>query len=240
MDFYISRFSRLYPPYWFAVIFSSIIIIFGDHVTKDISFKEFLLNLTMIQYFFGVDDIDGVYWTLRVELTFYFWVSILFFFLPQKVFKISLVAWVLTSLLIPYLDRVFNLYSSYPTLKILHRIFMLQFTAFFLSGVSFYYMLINKKSFYPILLAVLCLIVVMINHDFKYYVSLMVIDLVFVFTLKGYFKFLKHRFLIFLGGISYSLYLIHQILGYYLIESFKEYFGFYDTSTSNYFFQGYR
>src|SRR4051794_500691 len=66
-----SRVGRLYPAYWVAVLTTGALLLFlwpeGKHVTP----HEVLVNLTMMQSAFGVDHVDGVYWTLWTELRFY-------------------------------------------------------------------------------------------------------------------------------------------------------------------------
>ncbi|MEE2746083.1 MAG: acyltransferase [Pseudomonadota bacterium] len=69
--FLIRRLFRLYPIYWVSVL---AIAIFTAH-TYDL--VTIILNFTMIQYAFSVGDINGVYWTLFIEIIFYFFISIL-------------------------------------------------------------------------------------------------------------------------------------------------------------------
>ena len=65
--FAISRFSRLYPIFWVAIAATSAVL--WHHGT--ITVRQMLLNSTMVSGYLGVDYIDGVYWTLQVELKFY-------------------------------------------------------------------------------------------------------------------------------------------------------------------------
>jgi peptidoglycan/LPS O-acetylase OafA/YrhL len=72
-----SRVARLFPAYWVAVLATgALLILVGGHL-KDIGPREVLVNLTMVQSPFGVRDVDGVYWTLWVELRFYVLVGLL-------------------------------------------------------------------------------------------------------------------------------------------------------------------
>ena len=69
-QFVASRVSRLYPALWAAVLLTATLRwlwpTFGSVPLPDV-----LLNLTMTQGAFGVQNVDGVYWTLWVELQFY-------------------------------------------------------------------------------------------------------------------------------------------------------------------------
>lgn len=69
-QFLASRISRLYPAYWVAVLLTaSLRAVWPAFGTVPLS--DTLINLTMFQAAFGVGHVDGVYWTLWVELQFY-------------------------------------------------------------------------------------------------------------------------------------------------------------------------
>lgn len=67
--FIVSRFFRLYPAYWFSIIIAVITSLVFFHVQPEM--KVILFNMTMIQSVFGIPDLFGVYWTLIIELFFY-------------------------------------------------------------------------------------------------------------------------------------------------------------------------
>lgn len=67
--FVASRTARLYPAYWFAVLFTGFLLLVT--APQDVTMKQILVNLTMGQSAFGVEHVDGVYWTLWIELHFY-------------------------------------------------------------------------------------------------------------------------------------------------------------------------
>ena len=77
LDFVVSRFSRLFPPYWVAILLTWGIVTSVGLPGYTVSWKEAVVNLTMLQSFFSVRDVDGVYWSLQVELVFYVWMLIL-------------------------------------------------------------------------------------------------------------------------------------------------------------------
>jgi len=70
-SFVASRVSRLYPAYLVAVPLAAILLGWIWLGQKSISVFQIAVNLTMLQGAFGIDHIDGVYWTLWVELRFY-------------------------------------------------------------------------------------------------------------------------------------------------------------------------
>jgi peptidoglycan/LPS O-acetylase OafA/YrhL len=77
-QFAASRISRLFPAYWTAVILAAFLLLVVDpgRLNK-VTWTDALMNLTMLQQSIGVSSLDGVFWTLWVELLFY--VTIAFF-----------------------------------------------------------------------------------------------------------------------------------------------------------------
>lgn len=71
--FAITRFSRLYPPYWIALALSSFLVLgLGVHAAiAPVTWKTAVINITMLQRWLNEPSIDSVYWTLGVELQFY-------------------------------------------------------------------------------------------------------------------------------------------------------------------------
>ncbi|MEV6408292.1 acyltransferase [Streptomyces bobili] len=70
-QFFVSRVIRLYPAYWFAVLFTTGVLAAVPGVWERLRARDVLLNLTMLQSGSGVRNVDGVYWTLWSELRFY-------------------------------------------------------------------------------------------------------------------------------------------------------------------------
>ncbi len=70
--FLIARFARLFPAYWVCVTLTSLVIISWLLFTKQTiifpNVKDYLFNLTMLQSYFHVDNIDGVYWAMFEQL----------------------------------------------------------------------------------------------------------------------------------------------------------------------------
>lgn len=73
-EFVVSRMARLYPEYWIGVILSSIAF---ASLGMNITLPMVAANLTMVPGLLGQPYVDIVYWTLFVELKFYFLVWLL-------------------------------------------------------------------------------------------------------------------------------------------------------------------
>ena len=81
LDFIVSRFSRLFPCYWAAVILTYFIVsryLLMPSQLMAVSAKDAWINLTMMQEWLNSTSIDGVYWTMEAELTFYFLILLVF------------------------------------------------------------------------------------------------------------------------------------------------------------------
>jgi peptidoglycan/LPS O-acetylase OafA/YrhL len=67
--FLIKRFFRIFPAYWLSIPLGAFATcwLWG----RPFGLREFLVNLTLLQDFFGVTPAEGLYWTLLVEWAFY-------------------------------------------------------------------------------------------------------------------------------------------------------------------------
>lgn len=67
--FLIKRFFRIFPAYWLSIPLGALtgFWLWG----KPFGARDFLVNLTLLQDFFGIPGAEGLYWTLLVELLFY-------------------------------------------------------------------------------------------------------------------------------------------------------------------------
>ncbi len=98
-QFAASRISRLYPAYWFAVLVTGALL-FVDrsiHIGGDwdrVGVTGVIANLTMFQTALGIPHVEGVYWTLWVELKFYILLGLLMLLKPTaRQLVLFTVAW---------------------------------------------------------------------------------------------------------------------------------------------------
>lgn len=222
-DFIINRVSRLYPAYWTAVTFTFILIILKstfDGVSFNINqLYNFIVNLTMFQFYFKVQDLDGPYWTLVIEMIFYIFILIIYRLkLLNRLNLIGLSVCIVVVLSI-------NIFPESRLIKgIIWWIPLLQFLPLFLAGTVFYRIYQSKENQiqnYLILIFCLSSQVALFPfvgrsfhfiNQFEYFISLSLYYFLFVLFVNNKLQFIINRFSIFLGTISYSLYLIHQYL----------------------------
>lgn len=219
-DFLVSRFSRLYPAYWCAIFLTaSIITLFPVPTLGHYSIREIAENLTMFQGFDNkVRLIDQVYWTLKFELTFYIIMYLLYLTKSLKNINLICIIWLALSLS----SRFYNI----PGKKYLDVLLILQFAPLFIAGISFYKLKMNNKDIFAHILVILSLFIQlpwiykMELNDNNYIVEVSVVVVFYatfyLFIYKGLIL-LNNKFLLFFGTISYSLYLLHNVIGYSII-----------------------
>jgi peptidoglycan/LPS O-acetylase OafA/YrhL len=222
-QFFLRRSLRLDPPYWAALIALTGMILFGsiffnkggEHLPEG---KDFLLNLFYVQNFFDAPNILPVAWTLCLEFQFYFTLvlglKIVQFF--NQYFRKELFNYNGSSLLL--LNALFLISLVYAA--DLKAQFPIQGTF-----IPFWY------SFY--MGCLLCWVLTRSIQEHFFYSAMGVMLLFFfcgdnvqIFTTSmvslGIFYCIKqnklHNFLSsfifqYLGRISYSLYLVHWLVG---------------------------
>ena len=226
LDFVVSRVSRIYPVYWVAIIFTfAVLKIANLWPTGETGKPALLLNFTMLQRFFSIQSVDGVYWSLQYELLFYgLMIGVLVVGLIRHVewvcagfLGFSLLYWALLKA-----DVFASLGTEGSLIKqAMLLALILQDIEFFVSGMMLYRA--RKEGITPLRLAIIASAIGMsflvdgaligcVHAAFVVLVGLAV---------YGYLPPLKSRVMIFLGGISYPLYLTHQYAGYVLIHKLE-------------------
>ncbi len=216
-DFLVSRFSRLFPVYWVAVLTTFSVVTLLGLPGEERSLSELLVNFSMIQEFFGVKEVDSVYWTLRYELIFY--CIMLAIFLSGKIGKIETICAIWLG--IQLFSILYEHYSGYFPWKI-KQFLLLEYSNLFVAGCLFNRAFVSGFNKERAGLLLVALITHFLAHDLVE--SLVVTGF---FGLFGLFCLNKLRFLcirplIYLGTISYSLYLIHQNISYALFRQLYE------------------
>ena len=224
--FYKKRINRIYPIYFFTLVFIT--------VTIGANFKTFIFNSLLIQCFFNIKYlVNIVYWSLSTE-----WICYLFFpFFLHAVhrYKISsrnlLLLGIVTRVSLCFLPEIYfgNGPLSFVSIKFLDIPYGINslirtFSGYFI-GVGIFYLAQNKflKSNYIILYFVLFILSILIPYGLLLTPVFIALIIKILYhsedSLIG--KFLSSRLLFFLGEISYSLYLIHTIFYYYDLEFSK-------------------
>jgi peptidoglycan/LPS O-acetylase OafA/YrhL len=218
-EFVVSRVSRLYPGYWAAIFFTVAVVAIFDQSGNELSLFKLLMNLTMVNDYFDIKDIDGVYWTLHVELKFYFLIFALIIFRQIKYVEKWLFFWV-SIVIIHFL-------SGFPTFLgwFIHP----SYSSYFIAGATFYLILEKGISKCRLLLIAASYILSLANaleriEGFIHAEVLWFDQLITVIAITCFFilfgaisfgktKFLRKNYFIPLGALTYPLYLIHNVAG---------------------------
>ena len=209
--FIISRITRLYPVYWVAVLITVAAAFLTAPITAR-SVGESIANLTMLQQFAGIRHLDGVYWTLSVELAFYAW---MFAFwrtgLLAHPFRMLLL-WLGASSLAFGATIALGINLSEP----LQIALLTGHGNLFFAGIGFY-LWRQHHSPAAIVLIVLTLILELALRQEVILVNLALYALFALATTRRL-PLLATRPLLYLGAISYPLYLVHGWIGYATIR----------------------
>ena len=213
-DFIKKRAIRLYPAYIFSVILTfSLVSTFGLE-NRETTFFEALINLSMLQSFIpGIGHVDGAYWSLSVEITFYILISIMLYFNKIHQIYTALLIWLLGSMLF----FMVTIYMDNHLITSIYHKSISDYSHLFIAGILFNLLQKAVKKKY-ILLLLSTLIYQFILSDIITFLVISSMYLVFWKIISGKLYYLNNKFLVFLGSISYSLYLIHQNIGYLILN----------------------
>lgn len=216
-DFVWSRFSRLYPVYWVAIFITFTIVAIFGLPGREVSAVDLLFNLTMVHEYLGIPHVDGVYWSLTQELTFYAWMLALLVFNKIKHIEKLLLFWIIAATLI--CNEKFGLELS----RRLRYLLLLDYISLFAAGICFY--LIKNGTAKTITYWVLGVSVasLFIKYSLEIAGLLCAIYALFYLAISGRLTLLAYKPFVFMGTISYSFYLVHQNIGYLIINKFYAY-----------------
>lgn len=212
--FLFKRIIRLEIPYFFALIIS---ILFLYLKKEDNNWTNlFLSNLTYTAGVLNMKWASGVFWTLGIEFQFYFFLALLylFFFNHSRYIFITIF---LTILFISYFVKDGNILFYW-------------FPFFGLGIILFRYKSFNLDINTLCFLSLITLILIFVKYGIPYLlISILTIAFIFInfyFNLK-----LSSNFIVKIGKISYSIYLVHLLI----IQLFFYFFKIKGIGNSEYF-----
>ncbi len=214
IDFIAHRFIRLYPTYWISMLLTFIVVSIFGLPGREVSFWEMLANLTMVQGQFGIASVDGVYWTLVCELKFYLLIFIIFLFnYEKKIEVLSLVYFFVLGLI------SFYGFSDNLIYKLFNAIFLFNYLSFFILGIMFYKVYIHNTNYltYITLISAMAFGLLFDTLGGGYLPYMVIYSLFTLFSLHKL-DWIATGSLVFLGSISYALYLVHQNIGYIILN----------------------
>jgi len=246
--FAIARFARLYPAYLVCALLSLAVLQWAGLNFPPMTAKAIAINATMLSSFAGTPLIDPSYWTLSYEVLFYAGAAVLSWLLGANRLEIPCLLWLASSFvghLFPWFAHHHRLYVllnvEYANLFVLGM--MLYYVSQGSRSAKGTFVPRNKVRnsrglAVPVLrvfpesrlsIPTLCTAFLMTSFPPEFnrgnmpqpvYVAMIALfcaSIWLVSRTNG--KYLDIRPLVFLGEISYSLYLVHQVLGFAVIRA---------------------
>lgn len=215
LEFLYKRFARLYPTFWICLFLTSLIVKNIGLEGREVGWQDTLVNITMIPKIFGFKNVDGVYWTLCYEFFFYLLMA---FLLKIQIIK-NVLIWVIPWL---FLCIVHNFIFQLP--KTIAFSLNLSYGIFFISGILFSELKKNDNKIVIHFLILCCLFFAIYGRN-DLYEGCFVLFYYILFYLICFEKinWCSNKLFVFLGTISYPLYLLHQNIGYIIISKLKLY-----------------
>lgn len=230
INFGLLRALRLFPAFMSCLLITLVALyLFGNGLP---SFLAIVLNALIINDYFGVPNIDGVYWTLQAELKFYGCVFLLILFGVLSHYRIWLSVWLSFAIIFHFYNQPFFLgWLISPA-----------YSFFFIGGVASFYIFNNSKDRFAWIIFGMAMIFSLIKswnqiEGFCKDVSesdrviaaiiTLFFYLFFVYLPKLNKKLKPSRGVFILGGMSYPLYLIHSRAGLELVHELQGSVGVY-------------
>lgn len=185
---------------------------------RNVGFFQMLRNLTMFQGFLGLPHVDGAYWTLAVQIIVYIIIGALFFIVKKDVGKLLnvLFVWIMIGIMV----SVLNNYCGYTKLTFITDS---KYIHLFIQSIILH--CIGEKQRKPILLYLfmgICLCYDLFWFPISYLVfNTLIIVLMLIVVVKNI-ELEKKVFFVFIGTISFPLYLLHHNIGYIVIHSLEQ------------------
>ncbi len=197
--FLVKRLIRLEPPYLFSIVLVLLLYALRYYFLNEVDARTFSVKQVMlhvgyfIPFFENYHWINEVYWTLAIEFQFYIFIGFAYFALSSDNFFIRL--------------------ASFTTLLLLHFIGSDQFLPYwlpvFLLGNMLFLLkknIIMRTEYY--ILSIICLLFILVFMGIPVLVS----SLIPVIAIM-YFEKFNSIIGAWLGKMSYSIYLVHTIVG---------------------------
>lgn len=207
-DFALRRFARLYPTYWVCMLVTFFAILwFGD---PDFYRRpvQLLVGVTMLSQEFDIDWVDSSYWSLLMELIFYFWIALVFFAFRSR----FLAAWIVFCVL----ASLFSYFDSHHG----RYLFAARYLCYFTAGMAFYSVHARRPLYFALALFVTAFALYLAffyNHTLNEHLLVAAMVALFALFVGGKLQWLGRGPLAYIGLVSYPLYLLHNHIGVSLI-----------------------
>lgn len=221
--FVISRIVRLYPAFWACCTITFLVTLMLGAGRYAASLQTYLVNMTMTSQFVHQPDIDGVYWSLFVEMRFYVLIGLILLFRKMARIELILTLWLIVSSV--------EVFVPVPKLGFF---LVPEFASYFIAGATFYMIYANGFTVRR-LAVVLGALAMSLHHTlsliagleqhyhvaFHAYVlasAIVAFYIVLLLVALRHTAFLSRKQWVAVGALTYPLYLVHQNVGFMLFN----------------------
>ena len=217
--YYKKRVIRLYSSYIPCVIITWLLMTYAPPLgNRNVSFISFLGNLTMFQLFLGLPNVDGAYWTLAVQLIVYITIGAIFFLMKKSISKLLIVlfVWMIVGCGVAF----FKNHLGFTKLTFITDA---KFIQLFIQGLLLYCIGTRLyRSIWLYVFLVLCVCYDLLWFSKSYFVFNTLLIVIMLVVQLTNFSLKKKGLLVFIGSISFPLYLLHQNIGYLIIRFMEQ------------------
>ena len=228
-SFFKLRALRLYPAFWLCCTLTFAVIYFFGAPHFSVPLQDYFINMTMLADYFDIASVDGAYWSLYVEMNFYLLIFLILLFKQASRMENLLIVWLV-------LSAAYYFWPVAVTITTLMR--FIYAAPYFVAGGVFYKIYsegLNIKRGLAILasFAMALLYGVREARGVAYYyrvemmeeviwVALAIFFILFALLAFGKLKILRQKRFVYLGIMTYPLYLIHQRIGFIIFNHFHQ------------------
>lgn len=223
----VKKVIRLFPAYWVAIPITFAVTFFYLP-SRSVSIKAALFNLTMLESFVGVDLVDGAYWTLANELVFIAFVALVVVVLNKRE-RIPYfgLAWIAALIVFHFIDRKSLLFAA------VGKLIAKQYGHMFVVGADLVFLLHDTGTTKNRIVTGASLLLAVVyqfltfgwGYTTYFLVSTLIIAICIMVHNRGIVLSDRVRTCLwpleFLAAISYPLYLLHQNIGYAIMERLR-------------------
>jgi peptidoglycan/LPS O-acetylase OafA/YrhL len=228
--FALQRFFRLFPAYWLSIL---LVVVFNPFHQSGYGLSTIAANLTMLQSFFAESHMQGLFWTLQVELIFYAMCMILYRlgWLHQPVMLLVAVTllflvFVLNKLLVVFTGVVLNITQEFQYIPFLLAIMLtgalyrkvFEDRIYTLKACRWAILASGMCFGLPLLLLLLSVLDIEVVPDALRFGLSHCLALLLFLTGAVVLRRVP-KAMVWLGTISYSVYLFHPIVMYWLRDA---------------------
>lgn len=210
---------RLWPTYLICMTLTFIVTSIAYLPKRTVAFGDYLVNIFLINRFFNVPYVDGAHWYLSILITLFLIIAVL------RIFNIHnrpwiYTGWVLGELLIDKADTTGTMYPIGGP-----------FVGSFCIGIALRFLLtrnsreMSDRMGWGIVIT-FSVISTYLTRGLICALECVVVLPILILCIKEKLPGLSFKPLVFLGNISYSLYLIHQNISYVIQYNISKAMGY--------------